>query len=361
MKVIIATPYYAPKLGGLELYAQHMAEQLAALGWDVHILTSGKSDSLTYDGKITVHRLPVMFTISNTPVNPLWIIQARRLIKQLQPDVINVHAPVPSMALAVSLASGKTPLVVTYHAGSMKKGKFLPDVLIAIYENVFLRLMLTRSTAIICASEFVRGEFLAAWSERSTTITPGVDSQKFCPEPHNRVAGRVLFIGDFRDPRKGLNYLLDAIGITPQASLRVVGQGSAVAASRVEYLGVLTGKSLVAEIQSASLLVLPSVTNAESFGMVLIEAMACGVPVIGSDIGGIAYVINDGVNGVLVPASNATKLATAIKRILEDSAYAAALVKTAHQDAVNNYSWTKRGLATAEVLKNATLPEVNRG
>ncbi len=357
MKVLIATPYYAPKLGGLERYAQIIAEHLATDGWEVHVLTSGQTRGMAKLNGVTVHTLSAWAVLANTPINPLWSLQARRLIQQLQPDVINVHAPVPSMALAVALATGKTPLVVTYHAGSMKKGHLLPDSLIWIYEQLFLPQLLQRATAIICASNFVRNDFLSSRKAKSTTITPGVDSQLFVPAPNKQVANRVLFIGDFRDPRKGLNYLIEAIRLTPQAKLRVVGQGSGQLAPGVEYLGVLTGADLIHEIQSANLLVLPSITKAESFGMVLLEAMACGVPVIGSDIGGIGQVIKDGINGTLVPPADSARLAASIQYLLTNPAYTSSLAAEGRTQAVRNYAWTDRGRATARILENAVKLE----
>lgn len=352
MKILIATPYYSPKVGGLENYAEHIAQGLAKLGWDVHVLTSGDSTNSKISNGITIHTLKTWAIVANTPLSPLWTLQARRLIKQIQPDIINVHAPVPSMALAVKFAAGKTPLIVTYHAGSMRKGRIVPDTLIWIYEHLFLPGLLKRSDAIICASDFVRDEFLATWKSKSTTITPGVDSKMFVPSPQKRVPGRVVFIGDYRDPRKGLDYLETAVALVPGASLRVVGPGDGTNTPFITYAGIVRGAALVGELQSAQMLVLPSTTDAESFGMVLIEAMAAGIPVIGTDIGGIPYVISNGVDGLLVPPANEMQLAEAIRQLMDHPEAADKLAARGRSKAVRDFSWSDRITATRKTFES---------
>lgn len=350
MKVIIATPYFTPKIGGLELYAERMAHGLAEAGWEVHIITSGDEVARTQHGNITVHTLKTWLQVANTPVNLMWTVQARRIIKALKPDLINVHAPVPSMALAVAAAAGKTPLVVTYHAGSMRKGSLLPDSIIFAYERFMLPIMLHRADHIICASGYVRKEFLTTWNNKSTTITPGVDSDIFTPAPNLRIPSRIIFIGDFRDPRKGLSYLIDAVQQVPGANLRVIGPGSGIPSGSVSYTGILSASEIAQELRAAQMLVLPSTTDAESFGMVLLEAMATGIPVVGTRIGGIPYVIADNVDGILVKPSDVQDLATAISQLLSNPTLAAALGNNGRAKAVQNFGWNERVKQTDQIF-----------
>lgn len=353
MKIIMATPYFYPRVGGLELYAQQMALQLVARGHEVHIVTSGKKRETVKLHGMTVHRLRAWAVVSNTPVSPTWTRQIRKLVRGIQPDVINVHAPVPSMALAAAAAAGRTPLVVTYHAGSMKKGRALVDSVISLYEHFALPWMLAKAARIICASEFVRSEFLGLWEDKTITVTPGVDTERFVPSLRPAVRGRVAFVGDFRDPRKGIAVLREAITRLPGASLRIIGQGTPEPQDNVSYAGVKRGRDLVAELQSAELLVLPSTTDAESFGMVLIEAMACGLPVIGSNVGGIKHVISDGSDGLLVPPSDAKALAAAMAVILNNPAYGRELGRNGRYKVARIMSWSRRGALTEAVLAEA--------
>ncbi|MFF5939048.1 glycosyltransferase, partial [Streptomyces sp. NPDC012508] len=92
-------------------------------------------------------------------------------------------------------------------------------------------------------------------------------------------------------------------------------------------------------MRNAAVLVLPSLTAAESFGMVLVEAMACATPVVGSDAGGIPYVIADKITGLIVPHGNPKALATACERVLRDGELADRLGAAGRQRAVERYAW----------------------
>jgi glycosyltransferase involved in cell wall biosynthesis len=350
MKILMATPYFHPRIGGLELYAEQIARGLAARGHEIHIVTSGASrESVTYAG-LTIHRLPVAFMLSQTPIHPGWAWHLRKLIHTLQPDLINVHAPVPSMALMAAMAAGRTPVVTTYHAGSMKKGRFVLDLMIAAYETRMLPWLLRRSDAIICSSGFVEEKFLHPWRTKTSVITPGVDAARFSPSPESVVKGRLLFVGNFSDPRKGLDILLRAAGTLSDVTLRVIGEGRPVVQERVTYLGTQSPDEVAREMAAADVLILPSVTEAESFGMVLLEAMSSGRPVIGSEIGGIPYLVSHGQDGLLVPPGDAQALATAIRTLVGDRELNHQLATHARQKAATQYDWHSRISATEQVL-----------
>jgi glycosyltransferase involved in cell wall biosynthesis len=152
---------------------------------------------------------------------------------------------------------------------------------------------------------------------------------------------------------KGVDVLVRAFAAIrdrPDARLRLVGSGDAIAdlgelarslgvADRVDFAGELRGDDLVAAMQEAAVAVLPSRSAAESFGMALIEAMACGTPVVGSDVGGIPYVITDGVTGLLVPPGDADALAAACRRILADGGFADRLAEAGRRHVTECYAW----------------------
>jgi glycosyltransferase involved in cell wall biosynthesis len=119
---------------------------------------------------------------------------------------------------------------------------------------------------------------------------------------------------------------------------------------------LLEGDALVSEMQSSKILVLPSISDAESFGMVLIEAMACGVAVIGADAGGISNTICDGEDGLLARPRSGVSLAGAITRILDDPQLEKRLTERAYQKVRDDYTWGVQGpkyLAVLEQLRQS--------
>lgn len=324
---LIVTPHFAPTVGGLERYAEEMALGLIRAGYDVHVLTtslSKNSETTSYKG-ITLHRLPVAVTLSNTPVNIRWLWQVRRLIRDLRPVVINAHMPVPGISDIAVLMAGTVPTAITYHSGSMKKRSFFMDRAIDLYEKLVLPYVLGRASIIISSSEATRQGFLRRVAGKTVTITPGVDVASF-PRRVDHVAGReILFIGNFSYSWKGLKYLIEAMDRLPGAHLTVIGRGSQVPHPAVTYRGIVQGLELAAAMQLADVVVLPSISESESFGMVLAEAMSSGVPVVGSRIGGIPLLIRDGENGLLATPRDPLSLAEAIERLLSDPLHAATM------------------------------------
>lgn len=182
-------------------------------------------------------------------------------------------------------------------------------------------------------------------------------------------APTVLYVGRLqRTSRcKGVPVLLDAFAKVaaevPDARLVVVGDGDDVPAlqaqasalaldGRVEWRGAVHGEALVAAYQQSSVVALPSLTDAESFGMTLIEAMACGRPVVGSRVGGIPSVVRDGVDGVLVPPGDAGALAAALVDVL-DPARGEALGAAGRAAAVERWDWRHSADATLALLREA--------
>ena len=345
------TPRFPPDPGGVEQYAAWVARTARAGGHDVLVVTTGRGRRRTrasYDG-IPVVRLGTWLTLSNTPVNPLWAWQLRRLLRDA--DVVNAHAPVPGLADLAVLASGR-PVVLTYHAGSLAKGSAV-DPLLRAYERRLLPRVFRRAAALVAVSPVS----LAHATGRATLVPPGVDGDLFTPgdEPRDRT---VLYVGRVeRSSRwKGLQVLVDALprlrGLVPGVRLAVVGDGDDVEALQkqaadlgvadlVDWHGRVAHDELPAHYRRAGATVLPSLTESESFGMTLAEALACGCPVVGSDVGGIPFVVRDGVDGRLVPPGDATALADALADVL--------LNPTAVEP--SRWDWRQREAATLRVLE----------
>ncbi len=338
--IVIIAPYFYPRIGGVENYAYNLARRLHESGdYSVNIVTStaigNKYISETLDG-MTVYKLPVWFTLSNTPVNPMWFFWFRKFFARVHPDIVNIHTPVPFMGDVASLAlgnSGKT--VVTYHSGSMVKKQFLVDIVIGLYEKLILPILLYKASAIIAVSEYFLAGFGSRWGKKTVLIRPGVDTSIYTPTP--LVAGQctVTYVGrvEHSSAWKGIKELLQAMVLVlkerTDAVLEIVGSGDAVEhfrsqavdlgiADAVRFLGPKRGRELVEVYSRSNVVVLPSTSAAEQSSVVLIEAMASGRPVVGTRIGGTPKIIQEEENGLLVEPKDPHALASAILRVLND-------------------------------------------
>jgi glycosyltransferase involved in cell wall biosynthesis len=370
MKVALVAPRFPPDIGGLETYVGWVAEALhATTGCEVTVITTGTSPRThqeSYRG-IPVIRLGTWGKVSNTPINPFWWRQVRRLIASLDVDVVNAHAPVPGLADIAAFTS-PVPVVLTYHSGSLVKGSATIDVLLRAYERRVLPRVFDRAADLIAVSPVS----MAHATGRAQLIPPGVDVELFSPPAGDEVRGqRVLYVGRVeRTSRwKGLQVLVDSLvplrNLVPDVRLDVVGDGDDVRdlKARAERLGVAHcidwhGKVEHAELphyyQRAGVTVLPSLTESESFGMTLVEAMASGCPVVGSDVGGIPFVVRHGVEGLLVPPGDPDALAAALGGVLTDSDRAAALGEAGRGAALSRWDWALQRDRTIQVLREAT-------
>jgi glycosyltransferase involved in cell wall biosynthesis len=359
VKLLLVTPYFPPRSGGLETYAFNIAQGLIrTYNYEVVVVTSnpdGKQQIIEDYRGIKVYRLPIMLRIANTPINPLWYFTLKKIISIEKPDIINSHQPVPFIGDVIALLTGNIPFVLTYHTGTMRKDKFLFDVIIQLYETIILPHTARKASKIICVSHFVRNTILKKYSYKSTVIHPGVDISLFTAQPNSKKDNNlVLFVCHYKSMHqvKGLPYLLAALKKLPETRLCIVGEKDDFADERIISAGIKRGQELVEEMQRASVVVLPSLPHKESFGMVLIEAMACQTPVIGTDIGGIPEVIQNGIDGFIVPAENSDALAQAIAKIVSNRDLATRIGQAGEAKVREKFTWDTRIDLTKEVFQS---------
>lgn len=362
-RLAVVTPYFAPRLGGVEQYAQRVALGLSGVeGYEVVVLTSNHESRRTtvevLDG-LTVFRFPRWVTVSNTPLNPWWPVALRRAMRDNRVDLVHAHSPVPFMADVAALSCGRRPLALTYHC-TLPKGRPMMDPFLRLYESRVLPFLLRRADAVVSVSPPVADWLLPHTAGKAHLIPPGVDDTVFVPPaaPDGAAAPppSILYVGrlEHASAEKGVGHLLEAFALVrttmPAARLALVGAGDALDDYRrlaaklgvldgVEFRGRVSLEALVQSYQSASVLVLPSTSPSESFGMVLIEAMACGKPVIGSDVGGIPFVIDNGRDGYLVAPADAAALAAACLDILRAPDLGAALGQAGYHKVKTRFTW----------------------
>lgn len=348
MKILIALTYYQPYKSGLTVYAVRQARALAEMGHTVTVLTSRYEPALPereHTDGIQVVRLPVSFRLSKGVIMPSMPLQAWKLVGKA--DVVNLHVPQVDAALIALLAKLRNkPVVLTYHCDlQMPKGLFnqVAGFAANLANHISARLA---DTIVHNTRDFAEhSSFLRRYLNKLTVIQPpiiGVDvSQQdvhaFCEKyglnPNRRIVGMVARLAT----EKGVEYLVQAmpevLRAYPDAQVVFVGEYQQVFGEQAYkdkllpmieplgdhwvFLGVVSEKDKAAFYAVCDVLVLPSINSTESFGMVQIEALTCGTPVVATDLPGVRQAVRTTGQGKIVPPMNADALAQAIIGILE--------------------------------------------
>jgi glycosyltransferase involved in cell wall biosynthesis len=368
--LLLVSPYLPPHVGGVEQYVLQLARRLSSeLGWRVVIATCGersrrRTPVRELDGELTIYRLPVLLEKWSLGFGDSWISTLRSIIERESIDVVNAHAPVPFIADAAARAARKTPFVLTYHAGPMRKGRLAPDALGWAYEHLLLPRTAGRAARVIVSSMFVARELGHALGKHCVAIPPGVDEHAFTPSATRAPSDALLYVGSLSSttPYKNVPLLLQAVHDLapryPAISLALVGDGdmSAAYAERADELGIarhvtfrgrLGGAELIDAYQRASVLALP--TLFDSAPTVLVEAMSCGVPVVSTVVGGIPDLVESGVEGLLVPPADLGAFTGGLDSLLGDPARAGAMGAAGRARVERSLNWAR----TSEILGSA--------
>lgn len=334
MRILIACSYYAPYVSGLTEYARLLAEGLAERGHAVTVAATRHRRDLarveTLNG-VQVHRAPVLATAGRAPLSPGYAGLVRRLASRA--GVVNLHLPMAD-ALLVAGALGRTPLVVTYHCDVAPGGGLLgpPQAWgIDLASRVALR-----SAAKIAVStlDYAKASrVLGGHLDRCVEIPPVAKRPLPAPGSHREAYPVIGFCGRIVE-EKGLDHLLAAMPLVreahPGARLLIAGEyrqvagGSVIERLRpllpedgsVELLGSLSEEALWSFYRSLDVLVLPSVNSFEAFGMVQVEAMLAGVPVVASDLPGVREPVRRTGMGIVVPPRRSDAIARAVLDLL---------------------------------------------
>jgi glycosyltransferase involved in cell wall biosynthesis len=337
--LLIVAPYFPPFVGGVEQYAWNLARAMNGTGgWNVSVLTTtphGFRSTVTVEDGVQVVRLASWGRYSYTPFSPLWPWQVRRYINLLDPEVVNAHTPVPLLADVAAWASGSRPMLLTYHAGTLKKDA---GNLFSVVERIYARLerfTFTRADAVLAVSEFVREALRGRVKGKLVVFPNAVPAASLSEVPAEPVAGRFVFVArlDKEHHWKGLDLVIEAVSLCPGATLKVAGDGDLRAvyeqrarelgvADRIEFLGTVNGQEKDELIRTSSALIAYPTTSNDAFPTVLLEAWAVRTPVVVADIGALSTLVENGVDGFVVAPSQPQELAHAMAYLMEDPALA---------------------------------------
>lgn len=301
---------------------------------DVVVLVPSRSRRTVEERIDDVHviRVPELGRYASAPLCP----SAPWRLRQLRPDLVHLHFPNPMGDLTYLLSGVRAPLIVSYHADIIRQRAYLP-----LYRPVIDHLF-RRAARIIAASEeyAASSEFLRLYRDRTEINPYGIDASSLALANGGRALVDqmraqygdriVLFVGVLRY-YKGIDVLIRAMTEVNGRAL-IVGRGTEGAAlmtlakelgvgDRMVFLGEVPDAQLRALLHVADVFVLPSIDRCEAFGIVQLEAMACGKPVVSTDLPtGVRFVNQHEVTGLIVPPGDSRALGAALNRLLDDPA-----------------------------------------
>ncbi len=358
MKICLVSPYDFPYKGGVSDHISHLDEQLRAMGHEVKILapTSNREDDVTeaknfYPVSRHIIGLPANGSVARISLS-LWLWgYVKEILAAEQFDVIHLHEPfMPTVPMAV-LRHSKTMNIATFHA--FGEGSNTPYR----YGKPILDYFNSKLHGRIAVSAHAKRYVEQYWPADYRIIPNGIELERFSnPLPPIPLMqdGRanVLFVGRFSESRKGFRYLLRAMPLVkeyfPSARLVVAGKGEVeefaeelrdLAPGDVEFVGFVSDEDLPRYYQSADVFCAPSI-GGESFGIVLLEAMAAGTAVVAGNIAGYGSVLQQGQQGFLVEPKNEEAIARALIRLLPDRDLRAQMGASGKRHAAQ-YSWDK--------------------
>ena len=353
MKIGLVTPYVYPVPGGVNEHVRFLYENLRLRGHDVRIITSSHGLQRSSEGDVIRigkgFSMPTNGSVGTITVSPRYVSQVKRVLERERFDLLHFHEPfVPFLSLVV-LGQSTSVNIATFHANAGFSpayelgSKMLPHYAAKLHGRIAVS-----AAARHFVDRFFPGDYKVIPNgvnvgryQRAVPISRWLDGTP-----------NLLFVGRLED-RKGLPHLLKAFRLIRksglEARLLVVGSGPQERESRryvmtrglqnVEFLGRVSDSEKAQLFKTADVFVSPA-TGRESFGIVLLEAMAAGAPIVCSDIHGYKGVVQRGRQAILVPPNDAKALAAGITELLVDPALRARLGASG-QERAQQFSWER--------------------
>lgn len=363
MRILQIGKFYPPHPGGMETHLQLLCRGLASrVHLDVVAFGDRLSSEVREDRGVKLHLARARLHVASQPISRNYVKLAQKL--SAGADIVHLHHPNPLGNLAIIASNFKGKLVVTYHSDVVRQ-----QILGRAVRPVFTQLWKRTHAFVVNSNRYIDSSpVLRRHRERCHVIPLGIDLQPFT----NAHVGKVSEIRETHGNRlilavgrlvsyKGFNYLIEAM---TRVNARLVMVGTGPLRSDLEQLVIRLGlrdkvtfldavKDVTPYYQACTLLALPSVTRAEAFALVQVEAMASGKPVVNTALdSGVPFVSVDGLTGTTVPPRDSKALADAINRLLDDPALCARYGEAGRQRARDEFSAEQMVERTFQVYKN---------
>jgi rhamnosyl/mannosyltransferase len=332
MDILQVYKTYHPLVGGVEQVIRTTAEGMARRGHTSRVLVStpqgyGKQEEL---GGVSVTRTGSLGVAKSVPLAPTFPLRLRQASRGA--DVVHHHLPNPlSVVSHLTTPATDSPVVATYHSDIVRQ-----QTALKLYRPLLDRFLDDIDHVFVTSPRLLKhSEHLAPYREKASVVPPSIDLDDYdrydgprVNLPGDPTRPTLLFVGRL-NYYKGVEYLIDAMP-SVEADLLVAGTGDRRDAleiraartgvsDRVHFLGYVEEERLHACYDRADVFVLPSVEPSEAFGIVQLEAMAYGTPVVNTNLPtGVPWVSKDGETGLTVPPRDADALASAIEALLDD-------------------------------------------
>jgi rhamnosyl/mannosyltransferase len=328
MKILHLGKFYPPHRGGIETHLEVLCRELSkSVAIEVIVANHRAGDETESIEGVTVRRLHSIVNVAAAPICPRMIQE----IRATPADIVHLHTPNPYAALAFLLSGHPAALVVSWHSDIVRQ-RILAQML-----GPFERFMVRRAVALIASSpNYIDTSPVLKRNRAKCRVIPyGIDGAEFRPRDavaiaaiQRRYGARLVLAVGRLVYYKGFEYLIRAM-TNVRGHLLIAGDGPLRArlqaeatrsgvAARVTFLGNVTRAALLDYYQAADVFALPSVARSEAFGIVQLEAMASGVPVVNTRLpSGVPFVSVDGETGITVEPAAPTAFGAAINRLLD--------------------------------------------
>lgn len=354
MRIGLVSPYSYDVPGGVQLHVRDLAEYLLRQGHSVSVLAPSDESTPMPEYFVSAGKaIPIRYngSVARLAFGPITAARVSRWLERGNFDVLHVHEPMSPSVSLLALRAFDGPVVATFHTSTERSRAMLAA-------NPLLRPALEKISGRIAVSEDARRTVTTHLGGDAVVIPNGVYVDTFAQsEPNPAWQGTqerptIGFLGRLNEPRKGLGVLTAALPQLLQAhpGLRVLvagpGDSDAVLAACppsarecIEFLGTITDAEKASLFASLDAYIAPN-TGGESFGIILVEALSAGAPVVASDLGAFSRVLDSGRSGVLFSNGDSASLARAVSDLLSDSPKRAFLREAGAQRA-RRFDWSR--------------------
>ncbi len=332
MKILHLGKYYPPYAGGIEAYCKTICEGLVSKGHEVDIVVANNLNQFVMEriNGVNIFRLPRKAVLGSIPICPTMPFFVRKLVKENNHDAIHLHYPNPMAEMSYFFGCRNMKLIITYHTDASTK--YRAKLLYLLASKLLLRC--AKHIIVTSKSYLESRDALIGYINKCQIIPIPVSSPFLLPIDVNGVAEIkrkygvfILFVGNLSS-YKGSHYLIEAM-VNIKCNLVMVGIGADNSITefikklglenRIYFPGKVEEKELINFYDSCELFCLPSVSPMETFGIVLLEAMARGKPVISTELGtGTSWVNQNGETGLVVKPKSSKVLSAAINHVLQN-------------------------------------------